>query len=64
MTYAAHPNTWRIINKVFWEIGINNIDRTQIDGCKIMAGSRRMHQVMYSIEKCLLGNLLLANRFK
>jgi hypothetical protein len=64
MTHATHPNTWRIVNKVFWEIGINNVDKTQIHGCKTMAGSRGMHQVMYSSEKHLLDNLLLANRFK
>jgi hypothetical protein len=31
MTHVAHPNIRRIINKVFWEIGVDDVDKFHID---------------------------------
>jgi len=62
MTHTIHPHTRRIVKKVFWEIGIYEVDRTQTHGCKTMVGNRGMHQVMCFIKMCLLDNFLLGNR--
>jgi hypothetical protein len=46
VSHAAHPNARRIVNKILWEICVNEVDKTHSHGYAIVAhGNKRMHQV-------------------
>jgi hypothetical protein len=57
MTHVTHPNIRRIINKVFSEIGVDDVDKFHTYGCSTVARSRGMHQVMIYF-KCFMFQIL------
>ncbi len=61
MSHGAHPNTRRIINKIFWEICQDNVDRIQTHGSSIMVGNRGLHQMISPPYESLYTIFLLVN---
>jgi hypothetical protein len=43
--HATHVNARRIVNKIFWEVEVNDVDRNKDFNCATIVGRRKAHQV-------------------
>ncbi len=60
LSHATHPNVRMTINKHFWEICPNDVDKTHGYGCSIMLNIKRIHQVLiWYVYKTLMHILLV-----